>query len=72
MSHVPCRMPHIPYNMPCPLSYVADLAAALDDLPFKPSHLWKLGKRIQGIMLVDHNMPLSYWKDTPVLGMVDQ
>ncbi|RSH89547.1 hypothetical protein EHS25_002098 [Saitozyma podzolica] len=43
----------------------------LDDLPFKPSHLWKLGKRIQGIMLVDHNMPLSYWKDTPVLGMVD-
>jgi len=40
----------------------------LDELPYEPR---ELGKRIKGIMLVDHNRPLSYWGVTPILGIVD-
>jgi len=40
----------------------------LDDLPFEPA---EIGRMVKGIMLVDHNRPLSWWGTTPVLGIVD-
>lgn len=31
----------------------------------------EVGKRVKGIVLVDHNRPMSYWGNTRVLGIVD-
>jgi len=45
----------------------ADLLT-LDQLPY---HRGKVAQMIKGLVLVDHNRPLSYWAGAPVLGIVD-
>lgn len=43
--------------------------AALDQLPW---HRGKVSQMVQGLVLTDHNRPLSFWQNVPVLGIVDQ
>ncbi|KAM0751428.1 hypothetical protein T439DRAFT_288358 [Meredithblackwellia eburnea MCA 4105] len=40
----------------------------IDELPIKPFDLWH---RIQGIALVDHNVPQSYWGNTTIVSIID-
>lgn len=39
------------------------LFAVLEELPYPPQ---KVGSMIKGLMLVDHNQPLSYVDITPI------
>ncbi|CAD6581269.1 MAG: hypothetical protein CYPHOPRED_001536 [Cyphobasidiales sp. Tagirdzhanova-0007] len=40
----------------------------LEELPVSPN---QIGAMIKGLILVDHNKPLSVWEDTPILGVID-
>jgi len=40
----------------------------LDQLPW---HRAKVAQMVQGLVLTDHNRPLSFWQNVPVLGIVD-
>lgn len=60
-------------------TYVWDFAFVANLLHLSPTALdqlkwprYKLSQMIKGIVLTDHNRPLSYWQNVPLLGMIDQ